>query len=235
MKKNAALTEQQLLNTCEHCSRTFVRESTLVKHLCEQKRRWQDRDRPGNRIAFHAWIEFYATCQPSRKKRDLAAFISSPYYSAFVKFGNYCCDINVVNTQEYIKHLLKNNVPIDNWDSDRVYTRYLVEYLKTEDAFDAIGRSVKTLISFADTENLQLRDVLRYASKNKLCHLITTGHISPWLLYFTESGNEFLSTLNEDQRTLIWDYIDTEKWNIKFKRHSDVVAEVKSLIHQAGL
>ena len=235
MKKNAALTEEQLLNTCEHCNRTFVRNSTLLKHLCEQKRRWQDRERPGNRIGFHAWIEFYATCQPSKKKRDLTAFISSPYYSAFVKFGNYCCDINVVNTSEYVKYLLKSNISIDNWASDQVYSRYLIDYLKTEDAFDAIKRSVQTLLTIANEENIQLRDVLRYYHKNRLCHKITTGHISPWLLYFSDSGNEFLNSINVDQRTLIWEYIDTERWNIKFKRNADVVSEVKTLLERAGL
>ena len=48
---------------CEHCKRNFVRPANLLKHLCEQKRRWQDKDKPSNRIAYNAWLKFYKTIQ----------------------------------------------------------------------------------------------------------------------------------------------------------------------------
>jgi len=221
------------LNTCEHCARTFVRESTLFKHLCEQKLRWQDKDKPGNRIAYDAWLTFYNKVQPSKKKKDYKAFISNAYYTAFVKFGNYCVDIRAVNVAEYVRYLINNNVSIDNWNSDRVYTRYLVDYLKTEDAYDAVKRSVKTMLDISIQEQIQLKDVFKYYNKNKLCHLISTGHISPWMLYLSQSGNEFLSELNTDQRNVIWEYIDTERWNIKLKRDTQLVEDIKNVIKLA--
>lgn len=230
-------TSQETLNTqtniCEHCGRTFVRESTLFKHLCEQKLRWQDRDKPGNRIGYDAWLTFYTRFQASKKKKDYKAFISSAYYTAFVKFGNYCVDVKIVNAKEYVNYLLSNNVSIDNWNSDRVYTRYLIEYLRSEDAYDAVKRSIKTMLEISDQENIELRDVFRYFSKNKLCHLISVGHISPWMLYMSNYGNEFLSDLNPDQRNVIWEYIDAERWNIKFKRDPELVNDIKNVIELA--
>lgn len=234
MNQSLASTDT-MLNNCEHCGRTFVRPGTLLKHLCEQKRRWQQKDSAASRIGYAAWTAFYSSVQPSKKHKDFRTFIASPYYSAFIKFGNYCCDINAVNVAEYTNHLIKNNIPIDNWNSDRVYTGYLVDYIKTEDPYDAIKRSVDNMMKIARDENIELRDVLRYVSKNKLCHTITAGHISPWVLYLSESGLEFLSSINDNQRLLIWDYIDTEKWNIKFKRHNETVEDIKTLIAQIGL
>lgn len=232
MKRTLETTNNEL-NTCEHCGRTFVRESTLFKHLCEQKLRWQDRDKSANRIAYDAWLTFYGRVQANKKKKDYKTFIASAYYTAFLKFGSYCSDIKVINTQEYVHYLLNGNVPIDNWNSDRVYTKFLVEYLKTEDAFDAVKRSIKTMLEISEQENIQLKDVLNYFNKNKLCHLISTGHISPWILYLSESGNEFLTSLNTDQRNVIWEYIDTERWNIKFRRDQQLVTEIKNVIELA--
>ena len=41
---------------CEFCGRTFLRESTVLKHICEYKHRWLEKDRLGNRLAFQAWL-----------------------------------------------------------------------------------------------------------------------------------------------------------------------------------
>jgi hypothetical protein len=203
---------------CDHCKRSFVRPNSLLKHLCEQKRRWQDRDRPQNRIAFSAWLKFYQQLQPSKKKREYTDFIASAYYGGFVKYGIYCCEVGVVNPNRYIDYLLSHNVPLDNWNSDSVYTKFLIQYLREEDGMDAVRRTLMTLLDIAEEENIQLRDVFRYCSANKLCHKIVGGKISPWVLYKTKSGQEFLSKLNEDQTTLIIDYIDPERWNIKMMR-----------------
>lgn len=217
-------------NRCDHCNRTFIRSGTLLKHLCEQKRRWQESSKPANRIAYGAWTKFYSTFQPSRKRREYKDFINSPYYSAFVKWGNYCVDIKAVNVDAYVDYLLKNNTPIDTWDSDRVYTKYLIDYLRTENALDAVKRSIDTMLDIAQNENIQLQDVFRVSNYNKLCHLVTTGHISPWVLYNTKTGKEFLFNINQDQTQLIFDYIDPERWNIKFRRESENVKEVVELL-----
>lgn len=227
--------ELKVANHCEHCGRTFVRDSTLLKHLCEQKRRWMDADKPANRIAFSAWNEFYAVCQPSKRNKDYKAFIQSPYYLSFIKFGSYCVDVKAVGVPSYIKYLINGNVPIDNWNSDRVYSTFLIDYLRSEDSFDAIKRSISNMLSEAEIENIQLHDFFRYISSNKICHMIVSGRISPWLLYHSKSGIDFLSRLNDDQRGLIFNYIDPEKWTIKFRRSQDLVQQVSEILEEAKL
>ena len=74
---------------CEFCNGEFVRESTLMTHMCESKRRWMNKDLQGNRIAFQAWNEFYKKNTTNKKKKTYEDFIKSAYYTAFVKFGNY--------------------------------------------------------------------------------------------------------------------------------------------------
>lgn len=222
-------------NTCEHCGRTFVRDSTLFKHLCEQKRRWMDMDKPAIRIAFSAWTEFYTVCQPSKKHKDYRAFIQSPYFTAFSKFGHYCIDIKAVSVDSYIRFLIRGKYAIDDWTSDRVYGQYLMEYLKTEDSMDAVRRTVTNMISECEQQNIELRDFFRFISTNKVCHMIVTGKISPWMLYHSKTGIEFLENLNDAQRNLVFAYIDPEKWMVKFKRNAEETNQVSNVLVQAGL
>lgn len=219
---------------CEFCNRSFQRETTMVNHLCETKRRWQDKDMPGNRIGYQAWLEFYKKNMGTKKVKNYTDFAKSAYYIAFVKFGHYCINIKCINVNRYADWLLKNQIKIDSWCSDTNYEKFLVQHLKDEDPLDAIARSIETTIDFAKEENLQSKDYLRYGNTNRICHLITNGKISPWMLYQSESGINLLESLNEGQQKLIIDYINPEQWAIKFKRNSEKVKQVKELLNAAG-
>ena len=86
--KNMKKTEETLENQCEFCKKVFKRESSIVNHTCEGKRRWLDKDLQSNRIGFQTWLVFYEKNTMAKKPRTYNDFIKSPYYLAFVKFGN---------------------------------------------------------------------------------------------------------------------------------------------------
>jgi hypothetical protein len=220
--------------TCEFCDKQFKRESTLISHVCVYKHRWHDKDNHGNRVGFHAWLQFYSKNSMGKKTRTYENFIKNAYYTAFVKFGQYCVEINALNVSRFTDWLLHEKVKIDNWCKDSVYNRYLGEYLRVEDAFDAITRSIETTIVLAEEAGIQGHDYIRYGNTNKICYNITTGKISPWLLYMSDSGNTFLSELSEDQVRMISDYINIELWAIKFKREPDTVSQIKQLLTKGG-
>lgn len=234
-KKSASIEKQPANNWgCEFCGRKFARESTVYNHLCEQKRRWLDRDRPSNRIGYTGWLQFYNKHSSQRKERTYEDFIKSTYYIAFVKWGNYCVDVGVLNPPRYLDWLLHNKIKIDAWHLDSNYNRYLCEYLREEDAYDAVARSVKTTNEIASDTGIADRDVLRWGNPGKICHNISKGKISPWILYHSKSGVEFLNRLDPTQVKMIFDYINPELWAIVFKRRSSDVAEIKTLLDQGG-
>ena len=220
--------------SCEFCGRGFQRETTMIKHLCESKRRWQDKDLPGNRIGFQSWVEFYKKNTNSKKQKTYVDFVKSAYYIAFVKFGHYCIGIKCINVNRYANWLLKNQIKIDSWCSDTNYNKFLIQFLKEEDALDAIARSIETTIALAKEEKVQSKDYLRYGNRNRICHLVTNGKISPWMLYQSESGVELLEAIDSGQQMLILEYINPEQWAIKFKRNPEIVSQVKELLNAAG-
>lgn len=219
---------------CDFCGRTFLRESTIAKHLCEYKQRWMNKDLQGNRIGFQAWLQFYKKNSNTKKKRTYEEFIKSAYYTAFVKFGAYCSDANVLNVSRFVDWLLKNQAKIDAWNTDTNYTKFLVEYLREEDPLDAVARSIETTQKLAQVETIQTKDVLRYGNRNRICFAITKGKISPWMLYQSQSGTKMLDELDQTQVKMVIDYINPELWAIKFKRSPDRVKEVKDLLNAAG-
>jgi len=230
--KETGATKQQY--GCDFCGRNFVRESTIASHLCEYKQRWMNKDLQGNRIGFQAWLQFYKKNSTSKKKRTYEEFIKSAYYVAFVKFGTYCTDTNALNVSRYVDWLCKNQIRLDSWYSDKNYTKFLIEYLREEDPLDAIARSIEFTISIVENQGVLSKDCLRYINKNKICHAITIGKISPWLLYQSDSGTKFLDDLDATQVKMIIDYINPEQWAIKFKRNPDKVKEIKDLLNAAG-
>lgn len=232
--QNMKETQETNKFVCDFCDKEFQREQSMFKHMCETKRRVHDKDNAGNRIAFQSWLLFYKKNTNARKPKSYLDFAKSAYYTAFVKFGNYCVDINAINVHRYLDWLLDNKISVDKWTSDQIYNRYLIYYLREEDALDAIARSIETTIKLAEPENIKACDYLRYGSKNRICHMVTVGKISPWMLYQSQSGLNVIESLDTGQQQLIFDYINPEQWALKFLRNKEQVKQVKELLKEAG-
>ena len=204
-----------------------------MNHLCEKKRRWQDRDHPGNRIGYQTWLQFLQK-NSNHKAKSYLDFTRSAYYLAFVKFGHYCVGVKCLNVARFTDWLLDNRIKVDLWCSDTNYNRYLVDYLKSEDPLDAIARSIETTMDLAQEASVQSKDCLRYVNVNRILHNVTNGKISPWMLYHSESGIQLLEKLDTGQQRLIFDYINPEQWALKFHRNPDIVKQVQEYLSMAG-
>jgi len=219
--------------TCKFCKKSYSRESTLVSHMCEPKRRYNQRGEPGVRIGMQTYITFYKISQGGAKPRTYENFASSSYYSAFVRFGNYCVETRVINPARYGEWLIKNNKKLDKWCSDTLYSEFLMQYIQTENPMDALQRAVKASFEWADETGEKAEDILRRGNTNKLCYMISSGRLSPWVLYTCDSGQRFLDSLSEEQVTIIWDYINPEIWQAKMITYKEEVNSVQEVLKAA--
>lgn len=222
---------------CQYCNREFTKESTLVHHACERKRRFQQESEIGVQWGLQAYLIFYNT-MPNSGTKTYKDFVDSSYYTAFVRFGRHCHSIHCVNLANYTKWLLKNNRRLDQWCSDQFYAQWLVEYLKKESVQDALERSVQTMVDHAH-QHPELRngyrDYFRLVNENRICYHIATGRISPWVVYQSDSGADFLDRLQEDQINNIIDMIDPGYWQTKFRDAAEDVAFVRKVLSSAQL
>jgi len=220
--------------TCEFCKKEFARESSIAVHMCEPKRRRMEQSERGVQLGFQAYIKFYEIAQGSAKLKTFEDFCDSPYYRAFVKFGRYCVNTRAINPAQFMTWLLKNNKKIDHWCSDKIYTEYLLFYLRVEAVADALARAVEYSIDWSEKTTHPAHDCLRYGNSNVLCHAVTTGRISPWVIYNSASGQEFLNALDTTQITMIWPYIDSDAWQKKFADYAADAEYAKLILKQAG-
>lgn len=219
---------------CRYCNKSFVRENSLSVHVCEQKKRYQSQNETGVQIGLNAYLKFYEMTQGSSRSKTFDDFAASPYYRAFVKFGQYCVSIRAINVPRFVEWLLKNNKKIDYWCRDSIYGEFLEQYLKVESPTDALQRAIEQSMSWSEENSTVSHDYLRYGNDNALCYAVTTGRISAWVLYNSQSGQEFLSRLNNEQISMIWPFVDSDFWQEKFKSYTADVEYIKDILKKAG-
>lgn len=223
---------------CRYCGKEYSKESTLAAHLCEQKRRFQQEKETGVQLGLRAYLRFYEITQGSAKLKSYEDFATSPYYNAFVRYGRYLVNIRAVNTASFTDWLLKNNKKLDYWCKDTLYNEWLLDYLKRESVQDALERGLKEMQDYADTHPELANgftDYFRYGNINRILHHITTGRISPWILFNCQTGREFLGSLGDEQVAIIAEYIAPDYWQKKFKDYLADTEWVKEVLTQARL
>ena len=219
---------------CQYCHKEFKGERTLMVHVCEQKRRWMAKDEKGVTLGMHTYVKFYQYNQNAARTRTFEDFATSPYYTAFVKFGNYCINTKCIKTERFIDWVVTSKIKLDQWAKDATYTLFLDSALKTENVNDALSRAIEYSLDWADEKDMKAEDIMRYGSHNRLCQAITTGKISPWIVYQSQSGQEFLSRLSSEQMQLIWSVIDPDVWQSIFEQKIADVKYVENILTKAG-
>ena len=221
---------------CRYCEKEFRKESTLSAHLCEQKRRWQQETETGVQFGLRAYLQFYETTQGSARLKSYEDFVNSPYYNAFVRYGRHLVAIRAINSNSFTTWLLNNNKKIDFWCKDSFYEEWLLEYLKRESPQDALERALREMEDYAGNSDIaDFSHYFMYGNTNRICYHITTGRVSPWILYNCDTGIDFLNRLGEEHLAMVLVWIDPDYWGRKFKDYVADVEWCKHVLKTAGL
>ena len=220
--------------TCEFCNKTFKRERTIASHACEPRRRMQSKGETSVQIAFSTFGKFYRRLQGSgAKEKSFQDFIKSSYYSAFIRFGEYCVSVNCISVIGYADYVIKNEIPVDKWNTDTIYSMFLQYYIQIEPLDDALERSVKYSMTWATENNMDSYDFFRKASTFNIISSLQSGRVSPWVLYQSGSGMAWIQ-----QTTLglspVWDMIEPDMWGKVFEKRTEDVEFARSALILGG-
>ena len=224
----------QLNYKCEHCGKLFAKEKTLVVHMCEQKRRYLSKNEKHVQAGFLTYQRFYELTQKSKEK-TFEEFATSPYYTAFVKFGSFVVNTSPIYPDRFIDYVIKSGVKLDHWCRDALYDQYLTELIKIEPADGAIQRTVQTMMEWADENSSSWEHYFAYVNLNRATHDIKEGLISPWILLNSKEGKGMLQRMNDEQLNIIGTVVDPQFWIRRFKSLPADTELVKDVIKEAKI
>ena len=212
-----------------------MQEKTLVAHMCERKRRALQKDEKRVQAGFMAFNRFWQLTQNATKLKTYNNFADSSYYNAFVKFGSFINNVNPLYPDKFVDYVIKSGVNLDHWCRDELYEKYLFEVIKSEPVESAVQRSLQTMMEWGDEHSAEFAHYFNYVSLNKAVHDIRNGHISPWVILNTISGQTMIRKMNDEQLEMIGPAFDIPSWLRKFKDQPADVALVKEICKETGI
>ena len=225
----------QLNYKCEYCQKEFAKEKTLAVHICEQKRRYLNKNEKHVQVGLLTFQKFYDFAQKGKTKKTFDDFVGSPYYTAFVKFGSFVVNTSPIYPEMFIEYVIKSGVKLDHWCRDELYDTYIIEMIKSEPADGAIQRSIQTMMDWADKNSAQWEHYFAYVNLNRAAHDIREGLVSPWLVLNTKSGKDMLQRMNDEQLAIVGGVIDPQFWLRRFKTLPADFELVKDIIKEAKI
>ncbi len=218
---------------CDFCKTAFTTERRLINHLCEQKRRFLQREDQSNRRGFMAYERFYN--RSMGKSVTYENFMKSSLYGAFVRFGKHCIDVNVLNLLGFVDFLLRVEAPVDKWTNLTLYDTYVRELNKTEPPIDALERVFKVMQQWAIESDENWIDFFRKVQPPLAALWISNGKISPWVLFTASSAHDLLKRLPPEQIAMVEKAIDPVFWKLKIERHQNEVEIIRSILAEYGI
>lgn len=220
---------------CIHCGKSFMKSKTLVAHMCERKRRALQKDEKRVQLGLMAFNRFWQLTNGQKKSKTYDEFADSSYYNAFVKFGSYINNANVLYPDKYIDWVIKSGTKLDNWCRDSLYETYLFDTLKTEPVESAVQRTLQTMMEWGDENNANFVHYFDYVSLNKAVHDILNGRISLWVLLNSSVGQSMIKKMSDEQLNMIAPAFDLKYWLKRFKDRPADVALVKEICKEIGI
>jgi len=221
---------------CQHCDREFSRESTLLAHLCEPKRRFHSRGEKPVLLGLQAYIAIKRSLG-QQVADEWQSFENNSLYRVLVKFGRYCVSSRVIAFPHYVRWLLapeQRRLKIDyHWSSDKIYEEFLLAHTRREDANDAVARATETMQGYSSLANY--RDYFRYLNANLIVQDITAGRVTAWTVLNCASGHEFVARLDSKQQEIIYAWIDPDYWPQRFRDYAATQLKIEHDLQQQGL
>lgn len=220
---------------CEYCGKEFVKEKTLFVHVCEQKRRHMSKNEKHVQAGLMTYQKFYEFTQKGKNQKTFEDFASSPYYSAFVKFGSFLVNTAPIYPELFVEYVVKSGVKLDHWCRDALYETYIADLIKKEPADGAIQRTIKTMMDWADENSAAWEHYFQYVNLNRATHDIKEGLISPWVLLNCKGGKDMLRRMNDEQLEIVGPMIDPQFWMRRFQALPADFELIKDVIKEAKI
>lgn len=235
VKQNKAEIAQTF--TCGYCGKEYQRESSLIKHTCEKKKRALLRDTRDAKVALDIWLRFRKFARMPYKKTltPYDAFSASTEFNAFITFAKYLIEIQPLEPEAFVDELLRDAVPMRDWSTQKVRTAWTHKVLRREHPEPAVSRSIERVSLWATETGNDWRDFFKEVSVHRAILLIETGRISPWFIWSASTRQELFDRFSDEEFMHIYEYIDPKIWNPKKIKFKEDFERIQEILQESGL
>jgi hypothetical protein len=220
---------------CNYCGKIFSTEKIVINHMCEQRRRFQQKDTAFARFGCEAFITIYQTISGKDAKKTEEDFRKSTLYLACMRWGHFVVDIKCFQPKQYLHWLLKRNIPIDNWDNDQIYDCWLQDYVFIEPAWDAFERSIKNMIAWGEETSQPYENYFKTAGTARIITDIRKIAVSGWSVFSSDSGKTWVGELELGDWNLVLAWLNPDRWAIQLTKYPVEVEKFSKMCKEAGL
>jgi hypothetical protein len=227
-----------MLNTsylymCKHCAKRFAKEKYFMAHECTpMKRSIEVQTAPGQQ-AYHLyklWLE------KQRKKPPAAdGFVSSSFYTSFMKFTHYCRDHSISNTEIYVDVMVKQGISPALWTRPECYSQFIEHLDKKSDPYMLGEQTIETLLELSERLKVEPSKIFEELKYGEVLELLAQRRISPWFLFCSAGFKAWTSKLDSSERDNMYRQIGIGYWADALERKPKVVEDMKMLATELGL
>lgn len=205
---------------CNFCKKEFTRPKTLEVHICEQKRRWINKDERAVRIAYASWQHWCKRTGLHLNKKNVSYedFMKSSTYITFVKFGNFVEENRLSNYLAYIDFMIKQNYKSNDWLKNSTYEYFIKMNIRQESIEDAIQRTVTFMDKWSTEHEEDWTTFFEKISGQEALDWLRSGRISPWIFFISKKAQMLLATMSDEQVMLLDRYLDIKWWSATLRR-----------------
>lgn len=221
---------------CKYCKKKFVKETTLMSHMCEQKRRNLAKDDKQNRIAYQLWLQYRRLSMANVKHdKPYEDFAENKYFTGFMKLAKRIIDLNIKLPEDFLKFIVMNSVKMHDWCKDFVYEEYIKNMLKNESVDRAVERSILYMKEWAETTGNSWQDYFVKVPTTLAMNDIRMGRISPWCTFATDQGSRLIDRMDESQIVNLVEYLEPKSWKVRVKRHAKDASWIQDVFNEAEI
>jgi len=226
----------QMTYKCKYCNKEFARETTLMSHMCERKRRVLAKDDKQNRIAYQSWL-LYRRLSMANVKNDkpYEDFVDNSLFTGFMKLAKYMIDMNFEKPEEFVKFIVMNSVKMHDWTKIFVHQEFVKDKLKTETVDRAIERSLLNMKEWAERTGNNWQDYFVQVNTVEAVQDIKMGRLSPWCTFATDQGSRFIDRLEPGQVQELIDFLNPQAWKARIKRQQEDADWVQEVFNKAEI
>jgi hypothetical protein len=225
--------DTSFLYQCKFCKKRFTKERHFMAHECKEMIRSREiQTVVGQRayILYKHWLE-----KQRRKPPPIETFVTSTYYTGFIKFATFCKETSISDPELYVELMVKRGISPALWTKDEPYSIYLEHIDKRADPYKQAEHTLECLAIVADKLGIQIDQVFDELRYGEMMDLINQRQLTPWILFCSSKFKQWVSKLDEYERTALMKAIGIGYWQMTFEKNPSVLADMKELVNGVGI